>query len=209
LWNDVQAVATVYKDGTSRFLDETLYEPLNATDATNPWDRVILPNTDYRCGYVTPKCIAGIDCSTTVTFGPVQVFEPNAISLTAGWYWYLKVYSKIARSAIAGATYAYNGSLPIGTFAYLTQVTPVNYEMRSPWAYSPPDITSTDSSVPPYRYEGSVLFPKGGLMEEYIAEIDCVNDFLGYPITLTKNAYSSAQSSWFDATTPATVEVTL
>jgi len=81
--------------------------------------------------------------------------------------------------------------------------------MVTPYGLVPFDYTSTDSSSPPYRYEGGVPFPVGGLMEEYMAPIDCDLDFLGNPITLTKNTYAASQSADFDATTPATVTVTL
>jgi hypothetical protein len=213
LWNDVRAVSTTFKDGlsvTDRYIDEVIYEPLNAIDATNPWDRVILPNTDTRCGYSRVTCLTGIDAATYVNFIPINIATPNTIGLSAGWHWRLEVRVKIARTAIAGnAVLGYVPGLAGGDGSKIWYVTPVNYNIRTAYPDNPFDATSSATSVPPYKYEKVTRFPPGGLLAVYYAPIDCVDDFDGIPFTLTRNLLSGDWAADFDATVPDTVQITI
>ena len=214
LWNDVRAVSTTFKDGlgtTDRFIDEVIYEPLNATDATNPWERVILPNTDPRCGYYSRvTCLTGIDAGTFVSLIPINIPTPNTMGLSAGWHWRLQVRFKIARTAIASnGLPGYVAGLAGGDGSKIWYVTPVNYEMRTAYPDQPFDETSSATSVPPYKYENVRRFPIGGLLAVYYAPIDCVDDFDGVPFTLTRNLLSGDLAASFDASVPDTVQVTI
>ena len=207
LWNDVRAVSTVCNNAVALaapLFEEVVYEPLNATDSTNPWDRVVLPNTDARCQVGGPYCEAGLDATTTVE---VVVVEASGIFNLV-----CRIYNKIARSATTSAFDDGSGGGPISGFSAWGKPTPVNYTNRTAIAGTPPTLTTGATSVPPYRYRSSDsnYFPIGGLLVQYESPaIDCVADFAGSPITLTNvNLYPDRVTYW-DATIPTTIEITL
>lgn len=207
LWNDVRAVSTVWKDASppaAPLFDEvSIYEPLNATDSTNPWDRVILPNADVRCVFNGPRCEAGIDASTTLSLVvATNVYGDHILRLT--------VHVKVARSATTNGLTVGASTAPSGNFTLWGKPTPVNYGIRTAVGNTPPDYSTGASASPPYRYDGFSFFPTGGQIAEYRSDpIDCIYGFLGDPITLTNTAASSAMAAIWDATVPDTVEVTL
>lgn len=222
LWSDVRTVATVMKDGLFNFdpqLEETVYEPLNATDPTNPWNRVILPVTDARCGTSFWQCVN----SNVTGYGVSALLAPAKITVTnpalgyfdfddAGeWHWLLTISNAIARSAInyyVGVV-AEQLSYHVAS-AMVSRVTPNGYTMKS--AFDMRNTASGVSSIPPYRYGLSGFFPRGGGVLHYIRPLDCDTDFEGDPLTLTYAARALTFENrvvFFDVSHPANVQVTV
>lgn len=93
MWNRVTAVHSAYEGGTNGFLDETFYEPLNAVDPTNPWERVYT--------YVSPLCSGSPRCFDWDYRVTVQLFVAGSGPLNSvmqlpvlpGYYWAVKVFA--------------------------------------------------------------------------------------------------------------------
>jgi len=222
LWSDIRAISTVIRDGFGNFdphLEETVYEPLNATDSSNPWDRVFTTPTDSRCGSSFWQCLSGNGSGYGVTAQliPVRltITNPSLGYFTVGepgpWHWLLTISATIGRSAIN----YYLGVVPEQPYytvnsALVARVTPINYVMQSAYDFSVLD--SGASSLPPYRYGLDGFFPNCGGMLHYVKEIDCSNDFSGEPFNL---AYMAREATYpnrvaaFDVTYPESVQVTI
>lgn len=238
LWNDLRAVSSVWRDFQSILppvLEETIYEPLNATDSTSPWNRVILPNNDARCAFTSGgslRCAASLDATLVVDLQP-KFIGPGTnpaywIEVPIGtpggaWHWVFEVSVAIARSAInyfrpdlgipVGFILPTDPALGAATDA--GKVTVVRSAMRT--AYRVNDASSGLGATPPYKYSSRFgFFGTGGLLASYTKPIDCNNDFSGTPFNLTLHdrwlgngfGFIADSRAALDATVPPTVEIT-
>lgn len=194
------------------------YVPVNAVDATSPWDRVLLSNPDYDCG--TCFCPG---CSGTQISNPRRHYRcGNIIYYSAGVLY-------IAESgAPAGSPPIYSGSLPGGGHWYWV------FEFKAygniAWSYnsdskltidamSGAGTAGIDNTNNEPNFGGHVV---GGraldngdqeslVLLQYAKEIDCSTDFEGLPVTIPfdRNFNTPPGRSFTMDTYPASVSIEL
>jgi hypothetical protein len=226
LWNDVQACDTTYRHQKHSpgppyvtIFDEVLYEPLNATDATSPWNRVIGPNNDSRCVYKTAKCLSTTDCETVVRLRPRRITITDAVNTyfkldEAGtMYWILNLYTLFGRSAKNEFIEGDFTANPIqGASADSRLVSPVRTGDKISYVWA--NLSSGVTATPPYRYfydgmQGLAGF--GGQFATYGKVINCATDFGGTALTLNlmgERADVVDIRTRLEITVPSTVSIT-
>ena len=225
LWNDPLAVQSLWlypnffncgsgPAVTAFVRDSTPYVPVNAIDATSPWDRVLIPNPDYECG--TCYC-APATCTTArqrYRCGNFQYYSsavlyileagpPNAtapiISYPTGsgghWYWVVDF------QALNAVSWSFNSD---------NRLTREAMSSAGVWGV---DLTNTTPNfggrnIGGIAYDG---FSETNLRLQYAKEIDCNEDFEGDPITLTLDRYFQQfdDRTYVLDTYPSTVTITL
>jgi hypothetical protein len=216
LWSDCRNVKTVMRDfqfNDSPVLEQTLYEPVNADDPENPWNRVYTPFSDSRCNEPGWFCLTGAQTNVinSASLSLVRLTESGEFAVDGVLHWYLMVNVVIGRSAInhfietIPAQSIYNSSVN-----GVNRVTPVGYTMRS--AYDIYDVNVGATATPPYRWNGAQFFPLGAGVLAYVRRVNCDTDFGGSPITLRRESWPSylagRPESW-DITYPAEVTIAL
>jgi hypothetical protein len=124
LWNDPIAVQSLYHWRTTGGSPSTFYEgtttelsqyvPVNATDATSPWNRVLTTITDPTCGScVWTGCTNAADkwkCITGVYWSHVRL---DTVLFSGVPYWLVTVRAYLERSV--SGPFSNQGAHPIGS----------------------------------------------------------------------------------------------
>lgn len=210
LWNDVTAIPAVYHTVASKnfpavqvnseFELGTLYEPVNATDSSDPWNRVLTAISDSRCGtYVLSGSSVVWTCRTEPIFTAVRVWIETIGTVDPIKYWRADVFVTFVNTALtnrdwwdisqadAADTAGFYGALPAASII----------------PYSCIDFKPAGGGV--------FSMPAGGGFAIYRKEIDCANDFLGDPIELTHEptAYSPRRDTFLGITCPSIMTINL
>jgi hypothetical protein len=205
LWNDCTAIPAVYHSVASKNFPAvqvnselevgTLYEPVNAVNASDPWNRVITTISDSRC---TTLVMTGSTqrwtCRTEIIFTAIRVYIET---ISAVKYWRADAFVTFVTAAITN---------------------------RSWWSISETDPADTAGfglpGYPDIPYAcidfkppggGAFSMPSGGGFAIYRKEVDCSNDFDGSGIVLTHEptAYNPRRDTFLGITCPSTMTIAL
>lgn len=206
LWNQVLATESKWQDGYPPSLQQATYEPLNPTDATSPWGRVLRTNQFTGCTVNTCYSIPYPNIGAAVTVS--QDGEEYRLRMTVSFI--------VGRWALPGAVSLGITAYPPAVGGVPWKATPVGYAMigfdqMSPYSGS---LSTGNGATPPYKYVAAYgtingLFPLGGVLVVYESEpIECSEAFFGNPITLTNTHEFDDRVAGWDAVVPDAVEVT-
>ena len=183
------------------------YIPVNAIDSTSPWDRVIPPNSDYRCG--TCYCTG---CGSILA-------NPRGHYVCKDLIYYSSGVLYIAES---GVTY---GAAPYSGYWYWV------FDFKATGAFS---WSYNRIQHPNYPYEGYQEIHNAGLVQQnfsgrvvggcaldgghptavtlrYAKRINCDTDFEGTPVTIPFHQYLDQVGiyTYTMATYPSSVSIEL
>ena len=206
LWSDPRIAEYVWHHENPGFCavaidNSVVYTPLNASDPSNPWNRVTLPNDDTRCD--TSACPGGglpathrfWQCSNStfgwwisleIVDGPDTGTEWAFSSGGTRKWWLLRIWCIIERSG----TYEPSG---------------LGYELAAPGS-------SLGEPCAPYAYydTGDGTMTNGGAILIYAKPVDCETDFdCPGTITIPLNTLFSDRADYLDITYPSSVEINL
>lgn len=211
LWNDVEIYNTVGHRvalfGTqvnSEIIVETPYEPVNAADAENPWNRVIIPSTDSRCG---TKVISAAgteavrwECYSMPVYTALHL-RITTVPPSPAIVWEMRVFVAF------GTTQVTNRDWVFGENDEYDAVAPIVATLL-PDGVTPVKLPAGEYSCFPAI---GTAYVNGAGFAIYRKAVDCNADFNGDPVVLffDEDGYADRRDIILGITCPSTISLTL